>query len=239
MDASRPADPIASAGWPPGPSRPPLPGADVHLWIANLDCASWPSATALPSPERERAGRVLDPEAGARWAASRWALRAVLGRYLDQEPTRIGLAADERGKPRLAADPARLEFNLSHSGARALIAVAVGREVGVDIERVKPGRDFVALAERSFEAAVVEAVRAAPPARRAAVFYAAWVRHEALAKCDGGGLGGGSRWLPMTSVAIEVGCGYAAALAVPGAETPRLHEWSIQPPRAESGANLR
>lgn len=239
MDDPRPADRIAGAGWPAGPARAPHPGAEVHLWIAALEATGWPAPDGLPSAERRRAGRILRPGSGARWAASRWALRTVLGRYLDEEPALIAIEADELGKPRLAADPVRLRFNLSHSGARALIAVAAGCEVGVDIERATPGRDFVALAERSFEPDVVETVREASPERRPGVFYAAWARHEALAKCDGGGLAGRSRELRMATTAVDVGAGYAAALAVAAAAVPALHKWSIEPPAPASVANLQ
>src|ERR1700760_1073223 len=50
--------------------------------------------------------------------------RAALGRILadargEREPP--SLAADENGKPRLAVDPGRLTFNLSHSGELALV----------------------------------------------------------------------------------------------------------------------
>lgn len=239
MDDPRPADRIASAGWPAGPPRPPEPTGGVHLWIAALEATEWPAPDGLPSAERRRAGRILRPESAARWAGSRWALRTVLARYLDEEPAAIALGVSELGKPRLDGNPVRLEFNLSHSGALALIAVASGREVGVDVEKTEPGRDFVALAERSFDPAAAEAVRAAAPEQRSGVFYAAWARHEALAKCDGGGLAGRSRELRMATAAVDVGAGYAAALAVAAAAVPPLHKWSIEPPAPAPVANLQ
>lgn len=189
--------------------------------------------------ERERAEGILDPAAARRWSGARWALRTVLGRYLDERPGEIALADGERGKPRLGEDPGRLEFNLSHSGELALIAVAAGREVGVDIEATRVRRDYLALAERSFDPEAAEAVRAAPPSLRQSAFYAAWTRHEALAKCDGGGLGEPGRDLEMASAELDVGPGYAAALAIAGGSVPRLRKWSIVVPQAESVANLQ
>jgi 4'-phosphopantetheinyl transferase len=228
-----------SAGWPSGPPRPPRPSGEVHLWIADLAAGGWPAADRLPAEERERAERLLRAGSATRWVGSRWALRTVLGRYLGEEPATIALAPTERGKPRLAEDPKRLDFNLSHSAELALIAVAVGCEVGVDIERIEPRRDLLALAERSFEPAAVAAVRAAGPVERPSVFYAAWARHEALAKCEGGGLGAPAHQAQMAAAPLDVGSGYAAALAVAGAKVPRLDKWSIEPPHAESAANLQ
>jgi 4'-phosphopantetheinyl transferase len=223
-----------SSAWPDGPRRPPVPGAEVHVWRAELDRPEWPGPERLPAAERKRAAAILRPDAAARWSASRWALRTVLGRYLGEEPAGIALARGERGKPRLADAPERLRFNLSHSAGLALIAVTAGREVGVDVERVEPRRDFLALAARSLDRGAVAAVRDAAPAKRAGAFYAAWVLLEARAKCDGGGLGARRRETVMATAAVEVGPGYAAALAVAGPEVPRLHEWSIGP----SGARV-
>jgi len=221
---------ILSSGWPPGPLRPPFPAAEVHVWRAELDAPGWPGAEGLPAPERERAAAILRPESGRRWIAARWALREVLGRYLDEDPAAIELRIGEHGKPELARDLSeRLSFNLSHSGGLALIAVSTDREVGVDLERTEPRRNFAALAERGLDRDTATAIREAPPERRAAIFYAAWTRHEARAKCGGGGIWAGPPGGPMTTTTIAVATGYSAALAVAVATPPRLHEWSIRP----------
>ncbi|HEX5984546.1 MAG TPA: hypothetical protein VFY69_10100, partial [Solirubrobacterales bacterium] len=104
----------------PAPERPSSPRQEVHVWRTDLDAPGWPSASGLPADERARANRFLSTEARLRWVAARWALRGVLSRYLDLEPTEIELARGEHGKPRLAEDGGRLEFNLSHSGPAAL-----------------------------------------------------------------------------------------------------------------------
>jgi 4'-phosphopantetheinyl transferase len=232
LDDPRAANHPAIAAWPDGPARPARPRAAVDLWIADLQAPDWPAAARLPGVERERAAAILRPDAATRWSASRWALRTVLGRYLGEDPAEIALARGERDKPRLADAAERLSFNLSHSAGLALIAVTAGREVGVDIERARPRRDFLALAERRLDPAAVAAVRDAAPTERASAFYAAWVLHEAQAKCDGGGLGARRREAVMAATAVTVGSGYAAALAVTSSALPRLHQWSIAPPLA-------
>ncbi|HET9152822.1 MAG TPA: hypothetical protein VFN85_01750 [Solirubrobacterales bacterium] len=149
----------------------------------------------LPPEERERAGRFLSEQAASRWVASRWALRRVLGEYLEVAPAAVGLEIADGGKPRLAGG-AGPQFNLSHSQGLALVAVA-GREVGIDVERVRP--------------------------KRPATFYAAWTRHEARLKCLGSGLGvtpaaGGS----VAVRSLDVAPGYAAAVAVAGSEVGKV-----------------
>lgn len=183
----------------PAPSRPPLPAAEAHLWRS--------AGSAVPSDRT---------------------LRRVLALYLGEAPEEIGLARDERGKPRLADEPERLAFNLSHSGELTLVAVSRGREVGVDVERAKPDRDLVALAERALTAEDSAAVRDAEGEERTRLFYELWTRHEARLKCLGIGLAGTPTW-PAPPVAVEnlpIDPGYAAALAVSGDPVP-VRLWTL------------
>jgi 4'-phosphopantetheinyl transferase len=169
---------------------------EVHVWRVSLDATD-------------------------RRAAARAALGEVLAGYLDGKAP----ALDRRpgGKPRLAEDPERLSFNLSHSGELALIAVAMdGREIGVDVERVRERRDLPRLAARWLSIHDALTVAAAPPGSREPVFYAAWTRHEARVKCTGGGLAGPPPGPEVRAWQIEIDEGYAAAVALVGAEEPRI-----------------
>ncbi len=138
-------------------------------------------------------------------------LRKVLSAYLEEPAERIEIVRGEHGKPRLAHGG--LEFNLSHSGELALIAVSQTRPVGVDVERMRPGRDFLALAERALSPDAAAQVRGATPADRAAAFYRHWVRHEARLKCLGAGLSGTAPEAPVEVRDLDVAPGYAAAVA--------------------------
>jgi 4'-phosphopantetheinyl transferase len=147
---------------------------------------------------------------GRRWAASRWALRAALAGYLGVDPVAVALRAGRRGKPALAGD-SPLRFSLSHSGALALIAVASGREVGVDVERI---------------------------GLRPAAFYDEWTSREAAAKCFGGGLGEPLPPRPLRVAPLDAGVGWAAALATEGEDEPqvRLRELGPAPAGAATAA---
>lgn len=146
--------------------------------------------------------------------------RAALGQILADalgEPEPPALKLGENGKPRLAVEPDRLAFNLSHSGGLALVALAPGGiDVGVDVERIKPRRDLARLAARWLPECDAAAVAAVPPAEQASVFYPAWTRHEARVKCTGVGLAGEPPGPEVTAVQIEIDAGYAAALALSG-----------------------
>lgn len=156
----------------------------------------WARLRFLPAPNR------LDPPVGElhvwRLAPAANALHRVLAVYLGEDPARIRLETGAHGKPRLADPQGQLRFNLSHSGELALVAVSGEVEVGVDVERMRP--------------------------KRKEALYRDWACHEAHVKCLGLGLLR-ARPLPPDPVAvapIEVGCGYAAAVAVAGTELPLL-----------------
>jgi 4'-phosphopantetheinyl transferase len=139
-------------------------------------------------------------------------LREVLSVYLEEPAEGIEIVLGEHGKPQLARGG--IEFNLSHSGSMALIAVSPARPVGVDIEKLKPGRDFLALAERALSPDAVAQVREATPEERAVVFYRHWVRHEARLKCLGVGLSKAAPAAPVEVHDLDVAAGYAAAVAL-------------------------
>jgi 4'-phosphopantetheinyl transferase len=90
-------------------------------------------------------------------------------------------------KPRLR-DAGDLRFNMSHAEDLCLVAVARGREVGVDLEAVRPLGDLAVLAETCFSPMELEALLAVPESGRVHAFYSGWTRKEAVLKALGDGL---------------------------------------------------
>jgi 4'-phosphopantetheinyl transferase len=205
------------------------PKGEIHVWEADLDAEGWPGPRGLPAAERERAERLRRPLGRRRWVAARWALRGVLGRYLDLPPVEIELGAGDGGKPRLAGAEVGLRFNLSHSHGLAVVAVTLAAEVGIDIEWVDPDRDVAALASRALDPADAERVAAAPAERRAEIFYAAWTRREAIGKCLGVGLGTPPAGAHVAVAPFEVRPGFAAAVAIAAESAPPLRRFEITP----------
>lgn len=163
------------------------------------------------------------------------ALRQILAFHLGKDPEPIEFASGEHGKPRLTGG--ELEFNLSHSGELALVAVSAEHPVGIDVERVKPDRDPVALAERALAPEDVRAVRDAPSGERGLVFHQRWARHEARLKCLGVGIFqealAGTGTVAVRD--LEVGPGYAAAVAIAADEMPPMRCWTFDPPLQKDG----
>jgi 4'-phosphopantetheinyl transferase len=144
----------------------------------------------LAPDELERLARLHQSEVGRRWLVSRGALREILAAELGTSPPSVRLELGPHGRP--GFDPqvhqTNLDFNLSHSGDVALMATGRGLRVGVDVERLRRGRDPLRVANRYFSPVEVEAVRGFPQADRPAAFLRYWTAKEALAKGLGLGL---------------------------------------------------
>ena len=181
--------------WPqrlPEPAE--LPGADeIHLWQTDLDELPANGGIlfrTLSSSERERARRFVFEEHRRRYLATRAWLRSVLGAYLNVSPHAVPLAANAHGKPCIAGkvNRAALQFNLSHCDRLALLAVAVGREIGVDLQDAMQDDAWPAIAGRFCTRDEWEHVQALPSAMRAPAFAEIWTRKEAAGKALGEGL---------------------------------------------------
>ena len=166
------------------------PAADqVHVWQTSLAASPLPDLPSVLSPdELERADRFGNPARRSAFLVARATLRGVLAHELGTDPAVLRFAIGPHGKPFLDNPSTALRFNLSHSGDIVLCAVAWGRDVGVDVERIKPDIDHTALARRFFSPLENQELASLPPALQRAAFFAAWTRKEALVKAWGAGL---------------------------------------------------
>jgi len=163
--------------------------------VWRLDLGVGPEALAvhracLSRDELARAARFRRAEDAARYVAARGALRRVLGDALGRPPAALAFAVGPYGKPRLAPpdDRADLAFNVAHCEGVALIALARGAEIGVDVERIRPGVEVDRLAARLFSSAERRQLAALPPEAAYEAFFALWAAKEAVVKALGRGL---------------------------------------------------
>ncbi len=181
---------------------------EVDLWTVSL---TTPAPSQLSDDEQQRAARFKFEEDRVRWSRARSALRLILSRYVGDDPFRIAFTYGKHGKPELP--PINdVQFNLSHAGDWAMIAVTHAVPVGVDIERIRPGLDMAPLLERLGETDLP---------RDAEDLYRVWTRREARVKAEGGAL----FEKPAGNIcAVEVHApeGYVASLALVGYE-PDVH----------------
>jgi phosphopantetheinyl transferase len=113
-------------------------------------------------------------------------IETVLARYLGVRPSAIALRRSPAGKPELPGSA--ICVSLAHSGDVALVAVALGRDVGVDVELLRAGTESWSLSSHALTRSERARLEALPRSTRSAQFLSMWTRKEALLKAVGFGL---------------------------------------------------
>ena len=146
----------------------------------------------LAGDERRRAGSLVRKRDRERFIITRGRLRHLLASRLDVQPSDVELEYGPQGKPRLSRRMhlRELHFSVSRSEDMAVIALSNLREVGVDIEAVRPVPEADAIAALCFSVPEHESYRALRPEEKPEGFLRRWTRLEAIAKASGGGLVG-------------------------------------------------
>lgn len=203
------------------------PNGEVHLWPIALGepARQGPGEAALLSvDETARAARFRFDRDRRHFIAGRAALRRILARYLDMDPPTLRFAYGAAGKPALSGPPEseEIQFNLSHSAGQALLAVARGRPLGVDLEALRPSDDLPAVAKRFFARGELSALADIPQALYAQAFFACWTRKEALLKAYGGGLS-----LPLDGFCVSVDPRAPARLISTDFDPGAAGRWSL------------
>jgi 4'-phosphopantetheinyl transferase len=224
----REAYPILSTPvWQPAPARLTLGPAEVHVWRAALDLREpvvrrlW---QLLAPDEQARAERYVFPKDRTHFLVARGLLRVLLGRYVQRQPQLLRFCYGPHGKPELAPDMAdTLRFNVSHSHGLALYAITRQRDIGVDVEYVRPGFAEERIAERFFSPREVAVLRALPGALQTTAFFACWTRKEAFIKARGDGLS-----LPLDQFDVAFTPGEPATLLYTAWDPSEAARWTIR-----------
>lgn len=214
--------------WQPAPANLYLASDEIHLWRASLDQATTSVdqlAETLSADERHRAERFFFERDRLHFIVGRGLLRIILGRYTGIEPSRLEFHYGLRGKPAIVPTPdnANLHFNISHSDGLALYAVARDRELGVDLEHIRPISDIEEIAERFFSAAENAALRNIPPSSKLEAFFTCWTRKEAYIKATGHGLS-----LPLDQFDVALVPGTISALLKIRGDRDAASRWLLQ-----------
>lgn len=148
--------------------------------------------SCLTEDECRRASGLTRERDRRRFIVTRGQLRHSLGSKLGLPPSDVELEYGPQGKPRLSRRmPMReLHFCVSRSGDLAVIAFSHEREVGVDVEEVRPFAEADDIAALCFSVSDYESYRTLPPEEQLEGFLWRWTRLEAISKAFGCGLGG-------------------------------------------------
>lgn len=202
---------MTDCNWLPPPANLSLAPDEVHVWRISL---TQPVAViqqcrhTLSGDELSRAKRFHFERDRQRFIVARGGLCQIISRYTKKKPLELRFGYTDYGKPFLS-QPAEtgLRFNLSHAGDLALYAIAHERDLGLDIEQIRPMADALQIAERFFSVPENRALQIVPPAQRDEAFFNAWTRKEAYIKAIGEGLSH-----PLDSFDVSLKPGEAAQL---------------------------
>ncbi|WP_433790762.1 4'-phosphopantetheinyl transferase family protein [Actinoplanes sp. CA-252034] len=179
------------------PTGPPVRG-ECHLWETPI--TGWPDRDdPLDDEERRRAAAFTLPRARQVFVASRSVQRVIGAHYLAIPPRDVRIVRDcehcggPHGRPRFV--DADLDYSVSHTRDRLVVAVVSAGRAGVDIEEGGSLGDVEQLVAHSCTPREREHLAALPPDCRTEELLRLWTRKEAGSKVTGHGLTAGFRRL--------------------------------------------
>lgn len=200
---------------------------ELHVWLASIELASErldELERTLSADEIARAERFYFQRDRQSFVGRRGILRSILANYLELQPSVLRFVYNEFGKPGLEAsqETGRLSFNLSHSRELVLIAVAIDRDVGVDIEFIDKSVRSEEVAKRVLSVNEIAALESLPQSLRLAGFFNCWARKEAYVKARGMGLS-----IPLNSFDVSLVRG-GTVTSVESANSSGTSNWKIE-----------
>src|ERR1700688_4941579 len=212
---------MESVSWSPAAKDLTLQNDEVHIWLAGLDVDPQERTrlrSYLNEEEVSRAERFVFPRDRDHFIVARGRLRELVGRYLHCPPNAVQFKTGRHGKLSLVDDGDPLRFNLSHSHGLALYGFCMGREIGIDTEKIRPGFAGEEIAQRYFSAAEQRELSELPKELRDTAFFLCWTRKEAYIKAHGDGL-----QIPLNSFDVSLKPGEPATLRSADSE-----RWSMR-----------
>jgi 4'-phosphopantetheinyl transferase len=161
-----------------------------EVWWADVSHARPHLLDVLDAGERARRERLRATRARSVYLVAHALARLAVGARASIPPHALRFdrtclrCGCSRGRPRVAGSP--VEFSISHSGDRVVVAVTNGVPVGVDVEQValRGGR----IPDIALDPRELSVLAALPPEQRVTSFIRYWTRKEALLKATGDGL---------------------------------------------------
>ena len=216
----------------------PSPGApqagEVQLWclaLPQLAALAPHCAALLDVAEVQHAARFHFERDRLRHVLVHGVLRHLLGEALGVAAAGLRWRVGAHGKPALAPGAhADLRFNLSHAGDWFYLALSVGCELGVDVERQRPEIVDELLPSLNFTVAELAWINGQSGPARSRAFFAVWARKEAAIKAWGTGLS-----LALDRFDITPGRLPVAPLAAPAELAAASVAWTVRDVPAAAG----
>lgn len=199
---------------------------EIHVWILDTHSRHFVKSSWEPfllDDERKKAAKYKFEDDRFRFTARRGVLRKLIACYTDLVLPEITYKVNPSGKIYLSDHP--LRFNISSSQNKIALAFVIGKEIGVDIEKVDPMPDLYPLMKRWFSKKENLAFSKLPNEYKLEAFYHVWTQKEAFIKAKGEGL---NILLNDFSVSVDL-CSPAALLELKNGEPSSWQLESVNP----------
>jgi len=157
-----------------------LPDTKIYQYDRRTLEADALDLSCLSQDEQERAAKFVFPEDEQWFRLSRAKLRTILAAELGQTASTLQFTYNAAGKPTVSG----IQFNISHSKQRLMIATHPINEIGVDIECYED-QDHSAIMQRFFHQDEIDLYLTLPVTMQQQAFYHLWVIKESIAKALG------------------------------------------------------
>jgi 4'-phosphopantetheinyl transferase len=177
-----------------------LKPSEAHIWLVDLKHPSTPHPDwerFLSAEEIARSKKFIADRDRNLFVARRWILRKLLSHYCGMDPTGFIYQTNPYGKLSLNSHP--ISFNHSKSGNRIAFGFTMRKDIGVDIEQVRPLPDLPLMAKRWFSQEEQDGLAALAPEVQLEAFYHTWTQKESFIKAQGMGLS-----LPLKDFSVSV-----------------------------------
>jgi 4'-phosphopantetheinyl transferase len=200
---------------------------EVHVWTARAPAEITKRASlecVLSETEKTAASRFYFERHRLSYIFSHAALRSILSGYLDRSPGELQFGQNSFGKPHLKGMGLEtLNFNMSHSGDVVVVGVTRGRVVGIDVEMIRPMKEFASIARLNFTPQECAFIENSPAGIQQQAFFKSWARKEAVIKAVGKGLS-----MPLNTFDASILPGEQGRRLTLPADAPEIESWWLK-----------
>lgn len=158
--------------------------SQTHIFCVNI--SKWYAETnndfqkILSENEISHAARFFHSSDRSSYLIRKFCLRLILSKFLSEPAAELAFGLSVRKKPSILG----LEFNTSHSGNLAVIAVSP-TSIGIDVETIDLLFEYQNIVDYCFNEEEQLLLKASNPLLN---FYHLWTRKEAILKASGEGI---------------------------------------------------
>jgi 4'-phosphopantetheinyl transferase len=200
---------------------------EIHIWSVNLELPELQTKKLqlyLSTDELQRAQRFYFEKDQNHFIVARGMLRKILSFYINRQPYEFSFEYNKFGKPFLLYGfrGDKFRFNLSHSQGLALYAITLNHEIGIDIEYIREDFSDLEIADRFFSPDEVAVLHSLSPENQKEAFFLCWTRKEAFIKAKGKGLS-----IPLDQFDVSLAPGQPAELLRTKYDRKDVSHWSL------------